>query len=418
MRTAFGAASVGTKIGIGFAAVLALSAGIGTVGLYGLQALGQAVERTSAAAGTLTSVNAAAGYVGTFTGSGDPAELDKARAALQSAAQSMETVAGSEKDVTDLIGRFRQSLDGLQSATVAGAEAEGAFGTATEAIAKLAAKAENDSARQADTAETDANNLQITLDSMGKVQIEAGTVRALLLRASLFTTRYTTGGNSADLEQVGTVIGDAATAVDRMASLAGWPGTQDAVGAVKASFGSLAAAFEATKGLRPSGAPDPLVTLAAEVDRTVAAADALVEKIDGLIAEERTRLKAIASTRTRARVLSGLSRNFGDRVTGISLPPAAISCGRTARRRRRWRRPSRMPTASHGRCRRSGTRSLPPAWAMRGRPSMPSSSRRGRWRTAAARRRRPPPKRPTGSPRWPRNAVTPPTRSATSPPSG
>lgn len=304
--------SIGFRIGVGLVSLAVIAAGIGAIGTGGVRQLGGAVEQVSGAATVLTDVAGAAGAVGEFLSNHDTAALERAGEQIAKAKADVGPLAESAERRQELdapLDAFAGALDELAAARAALDAARKAAETSTTKLAGLAAKAEAESAGLADKRETDSNNIAINLENLRTVAVQAGLVQVAVLDGGLGLTRSAATG-TADLAAFRTALQQGEDALKIVVDRSGWPATQKAVDALSTGFQSL----KAKAGALTVATPSDVTALAGDAGMVARAAGALLELNAKLVAEETSARSGNDQARSKAKILAGSARNFGDAV--------------------------------------------------------------------------------------------------------
>ena len=314
LKSPFRLNSIGAKAGAAMAALTVLLLTIAGVGLSGITTLTGAVFQTESTSQVLIAVNEAGGSISQYLLQKDPERIEAASTTLENAYGMVEGLDLEPEAREALEGRIAAMSEAVKSLASANDRLEGskaAFAASADELLAKAVAAEQKGAAITKTAEREATDAILSLDTLRQLTLNAGRLATLVQEIRLASLDGQAAGDGAASARIDALLGHAREPLKGIVDLGGAPELQSVVSTIAQSFQALE-----TQLARSSHVPSASAAIAG---RTADASMELITRLGTMAEAELALKKDKDNERSRARVFSGLARNFADLIRDAVL---------------------------------------------------------------------------------------------------
>ncbi|WP_170923333.1 methyl-accepting chemotaxis protein [Fulvimarina manganoxydans] len=296
------------------AALTILLLTIAGVGLRGITTLSGAMFQTESASEVLIAVNEAGGSISEYLLQKDPERIEAASMTLENAygmVEGLELQPDARQALEGRLTAMSEAVKALASANDTLENAKAAFTAKADALLDQAVAAEQKGAAITKTAEREATDAILSLDTLRQLTLNAGRLATLVQEIQLASLEAQASGGVDATARINTLMNQAREPLKGIVDLGGAPDLQSVISTVAQSFQALESQFE-----RSSQATPRSVAIA---ERTADASMELITRLGTMAEAELALKKDKDNERSRARVFSGLARNFADLIRDAVL---------------------------------------------------------------------------------------------------
>ncbi|MCK5934198.1 MAG: HAMP domain-containing protein [Fulvimarina manganoxydans] len=326
LKSPFRLNSIGAKAGAAMAALTVLLLTIAGVGLSGITTLSGAVFQTESTSQVLIAVNEAGGSISEYLLQKDPERIEAASTTLENAYGMVEGLELEPEAREALEGRISAMSEAVKSLASANDRLEGAkaaFAASADELLAQAVAAEQKGAAITKTAEREATDAILSLDTLRQLTLNAGRLATLVQEIRLASLEgQAVVGDSTASARVNALLEQAREPLKGIVDLGGAPDLQSVISTIAQSFQALETQLARSSQLSPASA--------AIAGRTADASMELITRLGAMAEAELALKKDKDNERSRARVFSGLARNFADLIRDAVLGAERYAATQTA----------------------------------------------------------------------------------------
>lgn len=278
------------------------------VGIRGIGSLTGAVSQTVDTSKVLIGANKAEGAIIQYLISKEPKRIDEAAIALDTAQSTLNSLALSKEESTQLsdgISMMSNAVKALAVSQDAVQKAGSALRDATGSMVSLADQAEKSAQDIANQAETNSNNALITLNTIRILIQNAGNFSEGINAIELALIKASAQGGQISADQIREPMARAEAGFAEVVKLGGTPDIQPIVSNLESTFADIQTAISKDNGAALASTQDfALFTNISIVSQKLD--EALRKSAEAELASKSEKDKA----RSKARIVSGTARNF------------------------------------------------------------------------------------------------------------
>ena len=242
LKSPFRLNSIGAKAGAAMAALTVLLLTIAGVGLSGITTLTGAVFQTESTSQVLIAVNEAGGSISQYLLQKDPERIEAASTTLENAYGMVEGLDLEPEAREALEGRIAAMSEAVKSLASANDRLEGskaAFAASADELLAKAVAAEQKGAAITKTAEREATDAILSLDTLRQLTLNAGRLATLVQEIRLASLDGQAAGDGATSARIDALLGQAREPLKGIVDLGGAPELQSVISTIAQSFQAL-----------------------------------------------------------------------------------------------------------------------------------------------------------------------------------